>query len=205
MTYISTDYLSLDFDTIKEQIIESLQDTETFKDYNFEGSNISVLIELISYLGDLNTFYLNQIAKNLYIDTADIYENVHRLAQLSGYTPRGYIASSTDLTIMLSQNTAGTYFSLGDDIYVPRFTNFKATIDETDINFVSTNNTYSDVTLDFVEGGTSDLTYFEFDVPIKQGEIVEYEYAKSDIFNNKITLPFYEFDNSEASTTESSA
>ena len=92
MSILIPNYLSLDFDTMKSDIISALRSSETFKNYDFdyEGSNITVLIELISYLGDINTFYLNKLAKEMYIDTVELYENAHRLAKLSRYKPLGY-------------------------------------------------------------------------------------------------------------------
>lgn len=199
------DYLNISFDTIKSDIIDSLKKTDTFKDYNFEGSNISVLIELISYLGELNTYYMNKISKNLYIDTTDLYENMHRLAQLTGYNPHGYKSSSTDLTIMLSQNENGNYFELGDMIYVPRFKKFYAEEDTETINFVSVEDTYIYIDLEFTENGSSDeLLYFEFDIPIKEGNIVTYNFTRQDIFNNRIFLPFLQFDHHSKGNVENS-
>jgi hypothetical protein len=102
------DYLNLDFNTFKENVINSLKETETFKDYNFEGSNISVLIELIAYLSELNTYYLNRISKNLYFDSVDMYENANRLANFVGYSPKGSIGANTLLTMEITA-TPGIY------------------------------------------------------------------------------------------------
>jgi hypothetical protein len=108
MTYIMPDYLNLDFNTFKENVINSLKETETFKDYNFEGSNISVLIELIAYLSELNTYYLNRISKNLFFDSVDMYENANRLANFIGYSPKGSIGSNGTISLEVSGD-AGTY------------------------------------------------------------------------------------------------
>jgi hypothetical protein len=82
-------YLETDFNTLKSKIVNLMQKSETFKDYDYEGANITMLIELVSYIGDLNTFYNNIIAKNVFPDTADIYEVVHSQTSHLGFHPRG--------------------------------------------------------------------------------------------------------------------
>ena len=204
MTVLNPNYLSLDFETMKTDIITALQATDTFQDYNFEGANITMLIELIAYLGDINTFYMNRISKELYLDTVELYENAHRLAQLSGYTPLGHVASSATATISLTQATSGTYFDLGDTLYVPKFKVVTSTIGTETVDFVVNDNTYSTVTLDFVTDGSSAVTAFEFDVAVKQGTGETYNYVGSDIANNKIQLPFYNYDHTAVLGDETS-
>jgi len=196
MTILNPNYLTLDFTTMKADIITALQATDTFKDYNFEGSNIAVLIEMIAYLGDINTFYMNRISKELYLDTVELYENAHRLSQLSGYSPIGYTSSSCDLKIILSQDVAGSYFSLGDQLTIAKFKTLTATIEDSDdVTFLVNNNVLETVTLDFVDSGLEDdLTTFEFDVPIKEGTSETLDYVGSAINNYKIQLPFYNYD-----------
>ena len=204
MTFLRPNYLSLDFDTIKDDIITQLQSTDTFKDYNFEGSNIAVLIELIAYLGDINTFYMNRSSKELFLDTVEIYENSHRISQMSGYTPLGYTASQAEVNITLTQDTPGTYFSEGDIVYIPKFKKITAVSNETDIDFVIVDKTYSTVTLDYTESGDPDELYeYQFSVDAKQGTGITYNYTGADISNYKIQLPFYTFDHSQVDNVNS--
>jgi hypothetical protein len=195
----------MDFETMKADIISALKNSETFKNYDFdyEGSNISVLIELIAYLGDVNTFYLNKLAKEMYIDTVELYENAHRLAKLSGYTPLGYRSASTYLKVILTQGIAGQHFSLNDQINIPQFKEIK-TIDG-QLTYLITNSHTETITLDFTDSGlASDLVVFEFDVDIKEGKALTYTYKGTDIINNRIELPFLQFDHTQASDTETS-
>lgn len=194
---LTPNYLSLDFDTIKNDIINKLKQTDTFKDYNFEGSNISVLIELISYLGELNTYYMNKISKNLYFDTVELYENVHRLTELTGYSPIGYVSSSTDLTITLNQSYSGQYFSYGDILAVYKYKKFKAETISGVVNFLTVKDNTFTVDTSFTDAGETDniLTY-NFDVEVKEGTLNTLNYYGSDIFNNKIILPFKKYDHS---------
>jgi len=205
MAVLTPNYLSLDFESMKSEIILALKDSDTFKDYNFEGANITVLIELMSYLGDVNTFYMNRISKELYLDTVELYENAHRLSQLSGYVPLGYQTSSTDLKVTLTQDNHGQYFSLGDTIAIDRFKKMSATTETGNIKFI-TNDNYTDiVTIDFTDSGKADdLVKFEFDLPIKEGNGIVYNYTGADVSNNRIQLPFYQFDHTQVIGAETS-
>jgi len=99
---LTPEYLDIDYNTLVSTIKEELADSAVFRDYNYEGSNIAVLIELVSYIGELNTYFLNKIAKNVYMETVDIYENANRLAKLEGYEPKGYVSSRTTLNLTVS-------------------------------------------------------------------------------------------------------
>jgi hypothetical protein len=94
-----------------------MQKSDTFKDYNYEGSNISMLIELITYLSELTTFYSNKIAKNSFPETSDIYQTVHTISSsIQGYNPKGYIAPNLTLTVTVALS-GGVY--PGDQLFIP--------------------------------------------------------------------------------------
>ena len=59
----------LDFNTIKSNFITYLQSQDTFKDYNFEGSGLSVLLDVMSYNTQYNAFYLNMVANEMFLKT----------------------------------------------------------------------------------------------------------------------------------------
>ena len=58
----SLNLTSLDFDTLKSNFVTFLQSQNTFKDYDFSGSNMNVLLDVMSYNSFLNSFYLNMVA-----------------------------------------------------------------------------------------------------------------------------------------------
>jgi hypothetical protein len=97
-------YLNMDFETTKAHLIELLQANPVFANYrtDSEGNNITILIELIAYLNQLTTYYMNMIAKNQFISTADLYETVHSLAKNVGYNPQGYRSSSATVSVTIS-------------------------------------------------------------------------------------------------------
>jgi hypothetical protein len=126
---------NLDFDDIKKSLKEYLRSSEVFTDYNFEGSVLSQLIDVLSY----NTYYTamnaNLVANEAFFDSASIRENVVSLAKLVGYTPRSAAASKATVTFdiqvspnikaltmkkgisFIGSNGSGSYtFSILDDI-----------------------------------------------------------------------------------------
>lgn len=126
---------NLDFEDIKTSLKEYLRSSETFSDYNFEGSVLSQLLDVLSY----NTYYsalnANLVANEVFFDSASIRENVVSLAKIVGYTPRSAKAAKAlisleiivppqieALTLRKGQafvgvNSNGSYiFSLLDDV-----------------------------------------------------------------------------------------
>jgi hypothetical protein len=110
-------YLEVDYDTLKDRLSSLMQKSDTFKDYNYEGANITMLIELVSYLSELTTYYNNKIAKNIFPETADQYDTVHSISSgIQGYNPKGYVSGTLDLTITV---VIGDEISPGDQLYIP--------------------------------------------------------------------------------------
>jgi hypothetical protein len=184
------DYLNMDFTTIKARIADLLENTTTFADYNYEGSNITLLIELIAYLGALTTYYTNKVAKNQYIDTADLYETVHMLSRLRGYNPQGYRSAQTDLTITI---TTSASISPGDEIHIQRWKQIDAP-DLTDENGdILRFSTIADFTYTIPTSATFPYTLTE-KVPIRQGIVRTYSYRGEDLIDNILYLPFENYD-----------
>ena len=79
---------SLDFDTLKANFKEYLKAQPIFSDYNFDGSNINVLLDVMSYNSYLNAFYLNMVASEMFLDSAQNYDSVISHAKELNYIPR---------------------------------------------------------------------------------------------------------------------
>ena len=82
------EYLRIDFQTLITRLKEQIKNSDIFRDTDYEGANVTILAELMAYIGELQTFYVNKVAKNIYMETADIYENVHRLLLSLGMTQK---------------------------------------------------------------------------------------------------------------------
>ena len=94
-----TQFTNLDFDGIKVQIKDFLRSNSNFTDFDFEGSNFSVLIDTLAYNTYINAFNANLVANESFLDSATIRENVVSLARNIGYVPRSKTAATATIKI----------------------------------------------------------------------------------------------------------
>ena len=94
-----TQFTNLDFDGIKVQIKDFLRSNSNFTDFDFEGSNFSVLIDALAYNSYINAFNANLVANESFLDSATIRENVISLARNIGYVPRSKTAAIATINI----------------------------------------------------------------------------------------------------------
>jgi len=151
----------LDFDGIKDNLKTFLSQQDEFVDYDFEGSGMNILLDVLAY----NTHYLgynaNMLANEMYLDSADQRASVVSLAKQVGYTPRS--ATSAKATIDLVVNNAS-----GASITMSRGTKFSATVDETNYNFVNN----ADVSISPVDG-----VYKFSSLDLFEGTYLNYKYT----------------------------
>jgi len=81
-------YTELDFAKIKDNLKTFLKSQDQFKDYDFDGAGISVLLDLLAYNTAYNGFYLNMLASEMFLDSAVLRDSVVSRAKHLGYTPR---------------------------------------------------------------------------------------------------------------------
>ena len=81
-------FANLDFDQIKTSIKDYLRSNSNFTDYDFEGSNLSVIIDALAYNTYITSYNANMVANEVFIDSATLRENVVSLARNIGYVPR---------------------------------------------------------------------------------------------------------------------
>ena len=98
-----TKFTNLDFDQIKTQIKSYLRANSDFKDFEFDGSNFSVLIDTLAYNTYITAFNSNMVVNESFLDSATLRENVVSLARNIGYVPRS--RSAAKATISFSINT----------------------------------------------------------------------------------------------------
>ena len=94
-----TQFTNLDFDEIKAQIKDFLRSNSNFTDFDFEGSNFSVIIDTLAYNTYINAFNANLVANESFLDSATIRENVVSLARNIGYVPRSRRAATATIKI----------------------------------------------------------------------------------------------------------
>ena len=100
----------LDFDTIKANLKTFLKQQNEFTDYDFEGSSLSVLLDLLAYNTHYNAYYLNMVANESFLDTAVLRDSVISHAKTLGYTPYSVTAPKAivNITVETGDSTPGT-------------------------------------------------------------------------------------------------
>ena len=97
-----TKFTNLDFDQIKTSIKDYLRANSTFTDFDFEGSNFSVLIDTLAYNTYITAFNSNMIVNESFLDSATLRENVVSLARNIGYLPRSRTAARAVVSFTVS-------------------------------------------------------------------------------------------------------
>jgi hypothetical protein len=112
---------SLDFDTLKSQFKSYLTNQSVFKDYNFDGSNMAVLLDVMTYNSYLNSFYLNMVASEMFLDSAQLYNSVVSHAKELNYVPLSAKSSVANVTFTAATTGINSPFS------IPKSTTFTGT------------------------------------------------------------------------------
>jgi len=145
---------SLDFDTLKSELKTFLKSQSSFRDYDYEGSNMNVLLDVMSYNTYLNSFYLNMVASETFLDTAQLYSSVVSHAKELNYTPRSARSAKASVSCTFVATGISNSFS------IPKGTQFSGQNANGSYTFVtdtthvinSTNTTFSIASLDIYEG-----------------------------------------------------
>ena len=163
-------FSNLDFDQVKITLRDYLRSNTNFTDYDFEGSNLSTILDVLAYNTYITSYNANMIANEVFIDSATLRENVVSLARNIGYVPRSkkaaratisFFVDTTNITPVPSSltlkkgpvaTTAGTFgnqsfvFSILEDITVP-VVNGVAEFNDINVHegsLLTSNFTYSD-------------------------------------------------------------
>jgi len=173
----------LDFDNIADNLKNYLKGQEQFKDYNFEGSSMSVLVDLLAYASHIGAVNTNIAASELFLDSAQIRKNVVSRAKDLGFVPASESCSSAFINLEMKnvRNADGTSPTT-TQMQLPRGTNFVTVYDGSSYNFVVTS------TKRPTQNGTS---YNYNDVEIVQGTYA----SDSFIFDNQFANPKFVLSN----------
>jgi len=107
-----TKFTNLDFDQIKEQIKDYLRANSNFTDFDFEGSNFSVLIDTLAYNTYISAFNSNLVVNESFLDSATLRENVVSLARNIGYVPRSKTAARASIKFQVATTTSSPTLTL---------------------------------------------------------------------------------------------
>src|SRR5210317_2206287 len=94
-------FTNLDFDQIKTSIRDYLRSNSNFTDYDFEGSNMSVIIDMLAYNTYISSYNANMVSNEVFIDSATLRENVVSLARNIGYIPSSRKAAKANISFFV--------------------------------------------------------------------------------------------------------
>jgi hypothetical protein len=120
----------LEFQQIKSNLIQYLSATDQFSDYNFEGSGISNLLDILAYNTHYNAVLAHLQANEMFIDTAVKRSSVVSIAKTLGYTPRSVIAAKARVNVVVESLDSGP-------LVLPAGTKFSAALGSQSFTFVS--------------------------------------------------------------------
>lgn len=132
MSNSSLSVVALDFATLRNSLKTYLQNQDRFRDYDFEGSNMSVLLDILSYNTFHNAFYLNMIGNEMFLDSAIMRDSIISHAKELNYTPRSNLSSRANVNIKIT-TTNGSKGAV-----IPQYTSFTGRIGSNTFTF-STN------------------------------------------------------------------
>lgn len=162
----------LDFDTIKSNLKTFLNQQSQFTDYDFEGSGLSVLLDLLAYNTHYNAYYLNMVANESFLDTALLRDSVVSHAKTLGYTPH-----STRAPIARINLTANSATSTSGTLTLPVGFNFLSNqIDSKSYNFVVLNE---------ATATKANSSYYFENLDIYEGQFATYSYIQNNSTNPK--------------------
>ena len=94
-------FSNLDFDQVKTTLKDYLKSNSNFTDYDFEGSNLSTIIDVLAYNTYITSYNANMVANEVFIDSATLRENVVALARNIGYTPKSRKAARATVSFFV--------------------------------------------------------------------------------------------------------
>ena len=177
----------LDFDDVKSNLKIFLNQQTEFQDYDFEGSGMSILLDLLAY----NTHYLgfnaNMLANEMFMDSADIRASLVSLAKQVGYTPTSVRAPTATLNVTVNDATTST-------LTVAKGTKFYTIIGDTAYDFLVREDTtisptagvYTFSNLDIIEGTLTTFKYTADSSDPDQRFIIPSEFADTSTLTVKV-------------------
>ena len=163
----------LDFNSIKNNLKTFLQSQDVLKDYNYDGAALNILLDVLAYNTQYNAYYLNQVANEMFLDSALLRNSVVSQAKLLGYMPKSVRAPEALINLTVNEVTDAS-------LTLPKFTNFMSeAIDSRNYNFVTTDS----ITVNVTNG----QAVFN-NVSIKQGNAVNLSYLVDENQNPKFVF-----------------
>lgn len=169
----------LDFDTIKYNLKKYLQSQTEFTDYDFEGSGLSILIDLLAYNTHYNAVIGNMLLQEMYLDTAVKKESLSLISKRLGYVPRGYRSAVATIDVDIYPDPTDN--NIPTTAYIYKNTPFDA--------YVNDNTRITFITRDSYSANLIDNKYSFKDLNIFEGALASYRYTVNGSISQKFEIP----------------
>lgn len=176
----------LDFEQIRSNLKSYLSTQTQFQDYDFEGSAMAVLLDVLAYNTHYNSYYINMLANEMFLDTAQQRDSVVSKAKELGYVPVSAIGATANVTLTFAgvANTVGQFT-------IPKNSKFTTTIDDVQYTYVTPSA--------FIVSNSAN-TYSK-EITIKEGFPVTHRFTVNDANPQRIVLPNENVDITSISVT----
>ena len=173
----------LDFDNIKSNLKTYLNNQEIFSDYDFEGSGLNILLDILAYNTHYNSYYLNMVANEAFLDSSILRNSVVSHAKSLGYTPISKKAAKAVINFTITDNIT-SYTSLT----LPRGFSFKSNLLD--------NISYNFTLLEPQSVNIINNKFYFRDLELYEGTIINYQYVYNNTSNPKgiFTIPDMDID-----------
>ena len=168
-----TKFTNLDFDQIKTSIKDYIRANSDFTDFDFEGSNFSILIDTLAYNTYITAFNSNMVVNESFLDSATVRENVVSLARNIGYVPRSRKSSEARISFTVQTSSETPTISLQAGLVCV------GTVDSSSYIFSISENVSKNVV-----NGTATFT----ELPIYQGTFLTKEFTVNGSLDQKFIL-----------------
>ena len=168
----------LDFDSIKTNLKTFLNSQSEFTDYDFEGSGLNVLLDILAYNTHYNAYYLNMIANESFMDSALLRNSVVSHAKRYGYVPRSYTAPVANITFSVNSGTTDA-----GSLTIPAGYIFRSSLLD--------NKIYQYVTLSDNTVAKTGTNFVFSNLKIYEGRLLSYSFTQNDSTNPRqiFTIP----------------
>ena len=126
------DVTDLDYDQIKGNLKSFLSNQSTFSGYDFSGSGLNQILNLLAYNTHYNAYYMNMLANEMFLDSASIRNSIVSKARMLNYTPRSMVGSSAKIQATIGGVSSGT------TVTIDKFTKFQSSISNKNFTFCTT-------------------------------------------------------------------
>ena len=182
-------YVSFDAVALRDLIIDRLNRGKVFTDQNYQGSNMSAFIDVISFTFSTLLFYLNKTSSESMFSESQIYENMNRVVKILNYNPVGRIGQNVPYKITATNtiprysfiSIGGDNYTVNQDITFTKFTNDEEVIENIANTYLAYQGTYQEYPIYTSAGVENEIVYlsltddiyvdhFNIDVYVKYSE-----------------------------------